>query len=32
MPPSAGKKLSFSTVSLAKYLVNIAGIAWNGRL
>ena len=25
--PIAGKKLSFSAVSLAKYLMNIAGIA-----
>jgi len=32
MPPIAGKILSFSAVSLAKYLINIAGIAWIGRL
>jgi len=32
MPPIAGKKFSFSAVSFAKYLMNIAGIAWNGRL
>jgi len=30
MPPIAENKLSFSAVSLAKYPINIAGIAWNG--